>query len=196
MAGPCILVVTGASGVGKTTAVAALLARGLPQVNCFHFDSIGVPSPETIEREFGGAEGWQAQATDQWMLRLSQGPSLPFVDVLDAQTRPSFVRSALARLPHVSARIVLLDCTPAVRQARLVSRGQRELANPRMDAWAAYLRGQADGYRDLEPFGRGDRRRARSSHRWSSKRSLNARPDAAQQEVATDDAARDRLDVR
>jgi len=41
--------------------------------------------------------------------------------------------------------MVLLDCAPAVRHARLVGpRGQPELSNSRMDCWAAYLRGQAD----------------------------------------------------
>ena len=38
-----------------------------------------------------------------------------------------------------------MDCTPAVRLTRLRgSRGQPELAGERMDAWAVYLRGQAD----------------------------------------------------
>ena len=43
------------------------------------------------------------------------------------------------------AQIVLIDCDPVKRNARLhMDRGQPELANPRMDCWAAYLRGQAD----------------------------------------------------
>jgi len=43
--------------------------------------------------------------------------------------------------PHV----VLFDCSAEVRTARLCgTRGQPELATPRMDSWAAYLRGQAD----------------------------------------------------
>jgi hypothetical protein len=41
--------------------------------------------------------------------------------------------------------MVLLQCAPAVRHARLAGpRGQPELSTPRMDCWAAYLRGQAD----------------------------------------------------
>ena len=43
------------------------------------------------------------------------------------------------------AHIVLLDCSPAVRTARLHGpRGQGQLATAQMDSWAAYLRGQAD----------------------------------------------------
>ena len=45
----------------------------------------------------------------------------------------------------VYAQIVLVDCEPLKRNQRLhMDRSQSELANPRMDCWAAYLRGQAD----------------------------------------------------
>ena len=65
-----ILVVTGASGTGKTAAVQALAARNLPGVRCFYFDSIGVPSADTMEREYGGGDAWQAWATQQWLTRI------------------------------------------------------------------------------------------------------------------------------
>ena len=58
-----VLVVTGASGAGKTGAVRALEARGLSGVRCFYFDSIGVPSADVMERDFGGGDKWQAHAT-------------------------------------------------------------------------------------------------------------------------------------
>ena len=64
------IVITGASGAGKTAAVDALEARGLPGVRCFHFDSIGVPSIEDMEREHGGGEQWQQWATTTWIERL------------------------------------------------------------------------------------------------------------------------------
>jgi hypothetical protein len=39
----------------------------------------------------------------------------------------------------------LVDCEPITRNERLhLKRSQPELANPKMDCWAAYLRGQAD----------------------------------------------------
>ncbi len=97
-----------------------------------------------IEREFGSGERWQAHATEQWLLRLSKQPGLPAVSVLDGQTRPSFVRAALERVPQMNLRMLLLDCSSAVREARLVARGHSELANHQMDTWSAYLRGQAD----------------------------------------------------
>lgn len=140
-----ILVVTGASGAGKTATVDALHARTLPGVQCFHFDSIGVPTIETMEREHGGPEGWQAQATHRWLARLAALEASVRVAILDAQTRPSTVVAAPGAGTAWCAQVVLLDCTPEVRAARLRGpRGQAELATARMDHWAAYLRGQAD----------------------------------------------------
>jgi GNAT superfamily N-acetyltransferase len=140
-----IVVVTGASGAGKTATVAALQGRGLPGVQCFHFDSIGVPSLEVMEREYGGPERWQAWATNEWLRRLAAVGNGVHVAILDAQTRPSTVVAAPGAGTAWRGQVVLLDCSPEVRAARLRGpRGQGELATARMDAWAAYLRGQAD----------------------------------------------------
>ena len=142
---PSLLFVIGASGAGKTAAVQALDARELPGVRCHYFDSIGVPPTEIMERDFGSGEGWQADATARWIARLAADQDAATVAVLDGQTRPSFIRPALARSDVRHARIVLLDCDPHVRAARLAGpRGQPELATLRMDDWAVYLRGQAD----------------------------------------------------
>ena len=139
-----ILVVTGASGSGKTAAVRSLEKRSLDGLRCFYFDTIGVPSIEEMDREFGGGEAWQADATRRWIKRLVTESDCGTVSVLDGQTRPSIVRAALAGSASTHLRIVLLDCSPAVRRRRLAQRGQPELANLQMDNWAAYLRGQAD----------------------------------------------------
>lgn len=140
-----ILVVTGASGAGKTEAVRALATRALPGVSCFYFDSIGVPTPEEMDRKFGGGEGWQAHATAEWLARIDSDSSKATVAVLDGQTRPSFVFDAADRAPHSTLSVVLLDCSRDARVERLTgARGQPELANERMDNWAVYLRGQAD----------------------------------------------------
>ena len=142
---PAILVVTGASGSGKTAAVRALEARALPGVRCYYFDEVGVPSREEMDRDFGGDEQWQAVTTQRWLDRLATDPDGAEVYVLDGQTRPSFVGRAAERACIGVARVVLLDCAPPVRHTRLTElRGQAELSNPRMDCWAAYLRGQAD----------------------------------------------------
>jgi energy-coupling factor transporter ATP-binding protein EcfA2 len=140
-----ILVLTGASGAGKTTLVAALRALGLPGVGCYFFDSVGVPSPEEMTRLYGGGEQWQSAVTEQWIERLMRNDDGVRVAVLDGQVRPSMVKEHLERLGVRSWRIVLADCGHAERNARLHGpRDQPELATRDMDCWAAYLRGQAD----------------------------------------------------
>lgn len=91
----------------------------------------------------GGGDQWQEDATRRWIELLSRETSQSAVTVLDGQTRPTFIG------PHASAagatyRIVLLDCTPAVRATRLRDgRSQPELVTERMENWAAYLRREA-----------------------------------------------------
>ena len=142
---PSVLVVTGASGAGKTATVQALEARGLSGVRCFYFDSIGVPTADTMERDHGGAEQWQMTATNGWLARLARLSEGLRVAVLDAQTRPSTVFAAPGAGATGRRHVVLLECSSEVRAARLRGpRGQPELSDARMDHWAAYLRGQAD----------------------------------------------------
>ena len=65
--------------------------------------------------------------------------------VLDTQIRPHRALEVLNQTSIVCTQIVLVDCDPLKRNERLhMDRGQPELANPQMDCWAAYLRGQAD----------------------------------------------------
>jgi hypothetical protein len=114
-------------------------------VRCYYFDSIGVPTPAEMEREWGSGERWQEQMTKRWIERLAANPDSCEIALLEGQTRPSFIQPYLTGAGIRHARMLLLDCTPAVRLARLRdSRGQPELVGERMDAWAVYLRGQAD----------------------------------------------------
>ena len=140
-----ILVVTGASGAGKTSTVKALDARGLPGVRCFHFDSAGVPAIEIMERNHGGAEQWQAAMTNHWLARLAALGDDVRIAVLDAQTRPSTVFAAPGAGEAWRAHVILFDCAADVRAERLRGpRGQPELVDARMDQWAAFLRHEAN----------------------------------------------------
>jgi signal recognition particle receptor subunit beta len=129
-----IVIVTGASGVGKTATVHRLAARRIAGVSCAFFDSVGVPSPDEMPPD------WQETTTHAWIRRLAQQEAE--VAVLDGQTRPTFALRALAEVGARGA-VVLVECARAVREARLVARGHSELASHDMDAWAAYLLGQA-----------------------------------------------------
>ena len=82
--------------------------------------------------------------TRRWIAELAADRARGRVSVLDGQVRPSEVRAAFARSEVSRGEILLVDCDPKVREARLVARNQPELATADMRAWAAYLRGQAD----------------------------------------------------
>jgi hypothetical protein len=145
MSTPALLLILGASGVGKTAAVDALAKRRLSGVCCYHFDSIGVPSEEELARRYRSGEQWQAVETHNWIARLAANSEEAEICVLEGQTRPSFVQPALRACEVSIAEMVLLGCTPEVRAQRLTGpRGQPELVTTRMDCWAAYLHGQAD----------------------------------------------------
>jgi hypothetical protein len=100
-----------------------------------------------MERDYGGGEQWQASATGEWLMQLGGLPEGIRLAVLDGQTRPSFVFEAAARAAPRVVHVALGDCSSDVRGARLRDqRQQPELADARMDQWAAYLRGQADAF--------------------------------------------------
>lgn len=132
-----IVCLTGASGSGKTTIASACAQPGL---TVLHKDSIGVPSPQDMERLFGGPEAWQRHATMDWMHRIAAMAG----DVLfEGQTRFAFLTTALAEA-GLEADLILIDCSDAVRRARLTERGQPELADQSMMTWATFLRQEAE----------------------------------------------------
>ena len=138
-----VVFLIGASGVGKTAVASVLEGREPWLGNTFYSDSIGVPSPEEMERWPGGGEGWQKWATEQWVSKLAER-DVPF-QLLEMQTRPSFILPALEPFPELNPAVVLLECSAAVRRFRLAElRQQPDLADSRMENWAIYLRGQAD----------------------------------------------------
>jgi LPS sulfotransferase NodH len=136
-----ILVVTGASGVGKTTLVRLVEARGISGASFYYFDSMGVPTVEEMAREFRSPANWQIAMTNRWIAWLARSEG--GLCVLDGQVRPTAAREAFARY-QVEGRVLLLDCTHPVREARLRERQQPELNTRDMACWASYLRGQAD----------------------------------------------------
>lgn len=138
-----VVFLLGASGVGKT-AVAEHLEGRVPWIGRVHyFDSIGVPTPGRMIEEHGSGEGWQKWATEQWVLRLAGSDER--LQLLEGQTRPSFVNEALDTAPKLEPILILLNCSAEVRRYRLTElRGRPELASARMETWSAYLRGQAD----------------------------------------------------
>lgn len=145
MAPPAVLVITGASGSGKSTLTDAVQARGLPGVRCYHFDAVGVPSVGRMVAEFGSPQAWQVATTHRWIDTLAANADQARLALLEGQMRPDVVQDAFASVGVRRGGILLLDCAPEVREERL--RGTvdpPERIGTQMNAWAAYLRGQAD----------------------------------------------------
>jgi hypothetical protein len=140
-----VLFLVGASGSGKTAVLRHL--RSLPDfpATCYFFDDVGVPSQDELRALEAQAISWQANATRAWIEKLAAASDT--LAVLEGQTTPSCIADEVERVRIARWLTVLLDCDSATRQRRLTLRDQPELANPRMNNWAAYLRGQADALR-------------------------------------------------
>lgn len=141
-----IYFVIGASGSGKTTALKRY-ENAMPH-NCtlIHFDSIGIPSFEEMEKEFGSIEEWQRMKTIEWVKKLAHEELLSSNVIFDAQIRPSFIAEA-CQLQSIDYRIVLFDCDDTERKKRLIGRGQPELADENMMNWASFLRRECQKHR-------------------------------------------------
>jgi adenylate kinase family enzyme len=141
-----LVVLTGASGGGKTT-IAVAIETMHPKFTVLRFDSIGVPSAEVMAtfgpgHQPGGA--WQRAMTRQWFERiapiLKSGGSVLF----EGQMRIAFIQEALAASDILNARVILVECDDETRTARLTNeRQQPELANLSMMRWSRYLHQEA-----------------------------------------------------
>lgn len=137
---PVILVLTGASGAGKTTLALKLNELAIPGVKGINCDRVKIEADE-----IAGSTDRQADILRYWISHLSLPETGIELAVLDTQIRPHRALEVLNQAAIDYAQIVLVDCDPVKRNERLhMDRGQPELANPQMDCWAAYLRGQAD----------------------------------------------------
>ena len=136
---PAILILTGASGAGKTTLALKLNELAIPGVKGINCDRVKIESDETAD-----PVEYQANILRYWISHLGQESGTKLA-VLDTQIRPHRALEVLSEAAIDHAQIVLVDCDPVKRNERLRGeRGQPELANAQMDCWSAYLRGQAD----------------------------------------------------
>jgi dephospho-CoA kinase len=135
---PAILVLTGASGAGKTTLALKLNELAIPGVKGINCDRVEVESAE-------GSTDRQSDILRYWISHLTQTEPGIELAVLDTQIRPHRALEVSNEAAIDYAQTVLVDCDPFIRNKRLhMDRRQPEFANPQMDCWAAYLRGQAD----------------------------------------------------
>ncbi|MBI1361160.1 MAG: hypothetical protein GC155_12865 [Alphaproteobacteria bacterium] len=152
-----LVVLTGASGSGKT-AIAEMIERDRPGfADVLRFDRIGVPKPEEMVAGWGSGEAWQRAATLDWMTTIAA--MQPFIRpvLFEGQMRLSFIREGLTSAGLGAFRILLVDCDDETRTRRLRTfRNQPELASRDMMNWAAFLRREAreGGYEVLDTSGK------------------------------------------
>ncbi|MGY5812299.1 hypothetical protein ACXHXG_31925 [Rhizobium sp. LEGMi198b] len=139
-----LIILTGASGSGKTAIADAIAERYPDEFAIYRFDSIGVPTMDAMIRDHGSPEAWQRDKTIEWMARLAKVAHNGKPVLFEGQMRISFIAEAAAAANVDSYRLLLVDCNDTTRARRLtVGRRQPELADQNMMDWAAYLRGEA-----------------------------------------------------
>lgn len=139
-----LIILTGASGSGKTTVAQAIARDHTSEVAVHHFDSIGVPALDVMIRDHGSPEAWQRDKTMEWLARLAPHVRKGEAVLLEGQMRMSFVVEAITAARINEYKLLLVDCDDAARTRRLtMERGQPELANADMMSWATYLRDEA-----------------------------------------------------
>ncbi|MEF0944206.1 AAA family ATPase [Rhizobium sp. BR 362] len=139
-----LIVLTGASGSGKTAIADAIAERYTHDFAVYRFDNIGVPPVDVMMRDHGSPEAWQRDKTIEWMANLAKVAQSGKPVLFEGQMRISFIAEAAAAADIADYKLLLVDCDNSTRTERLaVGRGQPELANKDMMNWAAYLRGEA-----------------------------------------------------
>ena len=144
-----IFFITGASGVGKTSLVDSLKEKyGSRNSWVFlHFDSIGVPSPEEMIKQFGSGENWQKEMTYQWIKILLNEYQDKNVIIFEGQVNLKFIRDGFSQYNFSNYEIILIDCDEDTMGKRLThDRNQPELLNDDMKNWLKYLRNQANTF--------------------------------------------------
>jgi len=138
---PALLAITGASGAGKTAAVAALHRCIEPRVlPVLCFDSLGVPTAEEMRVVWESPRAWQKAMTWFWVRAAKTVHRTRPLVVLEGSFDPQYALAACSANGIARLQLAVLDADVAVLEKRLAARGQRELANADLGPWATYLR--------------------------------------------------------
>lgn len=138
---PVICLLTGSSGCGKTHLSKALASELDPnRSEVFYFDSVGVPSPAAMVRDFGSGERWQEVTTHKWVERMAAVRDKGLV-VLEGQFHPRFALEACRASGLKDFVLAVVTCDEQTWISRLHGpRGQPELVTADMRNWSRVLR--------------------------------------------------------
>ncbi len=143
------VILTGASGVGKTT-IAQAIEESHEEITVYQGDRIGLPSEEIMASyghtdEPGGST--QRGFALYWIGEIAPVLKAGKPVLLETQCRIAFLHEALALHGIRNARIILVECSDSARKTRLDGRGHPGLANDQMSSWSRFL------HREAEEFG-------------------------------------------
>jgi dephospho-CoA kinase len=143
------VILTGGSGVGKTT-IAQAIEDSSPEITVYQGDRIGLPSEEVLA-SYGHTDGpggpTQRGFALYWLREIADVLKTGKSVLLETQCRIAFLHEALSLHGIANARIILVECSDSIRNARLHQRGHPELANEQMSGWSRFL------HREAEEFG-------------------------------------------
>jgi hypothetical protein len=132
-----LLLVTGASGAGKSTARAAVEEALSPLIECAELkDLVEIPPVPTL--------AWRQRATEQAVQRALRLEDLGRHLLLSGDPVAAAEVAATPSAPALDGfAACLLEVSADAQAARLASRGDDPALLPRHQAFAAWMRGQA-----------------------------------------------------
>jgi hypothetical protein len=146
---PPFVILTGASGAGKTT-IAQTIENSHPEIAVYQGDRIGLPPDEVMAgyghtNEPGGPT--QRSFALHWIGVIADVLKTGKPVLLETQCRIAFLLEALSFHGIKNARIILVECSDCARKIRLDGRGHPELSNEQMSNWSRFLHREAGEFR-------------------------------------------------
>ena len=92
-----LVILTGASGSGKTAIAEAIATELQSLVEVLHFDRIGVPPVEDMLAGWGAGEAWQRACIVEWLNRISAMRYLDRPVLFEGQMRLAFIEEGCSR---------------------------------------------------------------------------------------------------
>jgi len=137
-----VLIVTGASGVGKTSTLKTL-SQNLPEnlkIKFFHIDDIINPNWNEIADTQKFLEETMLELMET-VVKTARKEKIPVI--FEGSIDVKYYIKGLKKQNYADYKILLFDCSQETMKQRLINRGQPELYQQDMINWLNYLRKDA-----------------------------------------------------